>query len=74
VAKVMISIPDELLADLDRAARGRATTRSGLIRELVGEHLRREDEDRLRDIRRLLAAARPHDGRGAEHVRADRTR
>ena len=74
MAKVMISIPDDLLADLDRAARDRGATRSGLIQELVGYHLRRGDEDRIREIRRVLAGARPHDGRAAEHIRGDRDR
>ncbi len=70
----MISIPDQLLADLDRAARDRGATRSGLIQELVGEHLRRREKERIGDIRRVLAYGRPHDGRAADHIRVDRER
>lgn len=74
MAKVMISLPDELLADLDRSARERGSTRSGLIRELAEGHLQRARGDRTRRIRELLSHAASHDGKAVEHIRADRSR
>jgi metal-responsive CopG/Arc/MetJ family transcriptional regulator len=35
MAKVMVSLPDDLLARLDDQARRRGTSRSGLLRELA---------------------------------------
>jgi predicted transcriptional regulator len=50
VAKVMISLPDELLSRLDAEARRRATTRSGLLAEAARRELARRDPE-------LVAAA-----------------
>jgi predicted transcriptional regulator len=72
VAKVMISIPDDLLARLDGQARRRGTTRSGLLRQLAERELTGEDEARGAGIERLLAGAGPHGGDAAGHVRAQR--
>lgn len=74
MAKVMISLPDDLLAALDRSAREQGSTRSGLIRELAQEHLRRRDGERTRRIRHLLSQAKDYDGKAVEYVRADRRR
>src|SRR5438094_8547709 len=57
MAKVMVSIPDELLARLDGYARARGTTRSGLLRELAERELAIDNEGRRQGITRLLAAA-----------------
>lgn len=43
MAKVMVSLPDDLLAEVDRAARVRRTTRSGLLAEAARRELRRRD-------------------------------
>jgi hypothetical protein len=72
MAKVMISLPDELLDRLDDHARRRGTTRSGLLRELVERELRADVGTRRRRIRRLLSAAAPHGGDAARHVREQR--
>jgi metal-responsive CopG/Arc/MetJ family transcriptional regulator len=74
MAKVMISLPDDLLADLDRSAKERGSTRSGLIRELAEDHVRRARGEKTRRIRELLSHAAPHDGKAVEHIRADRSR
>ena len=43
MAKVMVSLPDEVLARIDREARRRGTTRSGLLREAALRELGRPD-------------------------------
>jgi len=67
MAKVMISIPDELLGQLDDHARRSGTTRSGLLRTLAERELRADLRGRA--IRKVLAAASPHGGDNARHVR-----
>jgi metal-responsive CopG/Arc/MetJ family transcriptional regulator len=74
MAKVMVSIPDDLLARLDEYARARGTTRSGLLRELAERELAIDNEGRRQGIARLLAAAESHGGRSAQHVRDQRQR
>lgn len=70
----MISFPDDLLARLDRRARERATTRSGLLQRLAERELDESEEERRQAIRALLAQAASHDGRGTEWIREDRSR
>jgi metal-responsive CopG/Arc/MetJ family transcriptional regulator len=72
VAKVLISFPDELLERLDRDARSRGTTRSGLLQDLAARHLSGDDAARAARIAELLRAPGSHGGRGAEEVRRDR--
>lgn len=72
MAKVMISVPDVLLARLDEHARRRGTTRSGLLRELAERELLASGATRSRKIRSLLAAQAPHGGDAARHVREQR--
>lgn len=67
MAKVMVSIPDELLGRLDAHARRHGTTRSGLLQELAERELRADL--RRRAIRKVLASASPHGGESARHVR-----
>jgi len=69
----MVSLPDDLLSALDRAARLRGTTRSGLLAEAARRELRRRDPQAMR------AAFARMETRGArlgiptsEDVRADR--
>lgn len=72
VAKVMISLPDELLARLDDRARSRGTSRSGLLRELAERELAIDSASRRSGIASVLAAAARHGGQGAAHVREQR--
>lgn len=54
----MVSLPDELLAEVDRTARARGTTRSGLLAEAARRELDRRDEALMRAaIDRLQARA-----------------
>jgi metal-responsive CopG/Arc/MetJ family transcriptional regulator len=67
MAKVMISIPDELLGRLDDHARRSGTTRSGLLQNLAEQEL--HTDLRRRAIRKVLATASPHGGESARLVR-----
>lgn len=75
MAKVMVSMPDELLADIDRTAEQRGTTRSGYLRALaeqdLGDAARRRAE-RIAEIRRTGPARTGHGGNAAEQVKAHR--
>lgn len=74
VAKVMVSLPDDVLRAIDIEAKRRGTTRSGLLRALA------EDSQRRRSVRRAermaeIAATGRAVGRGgqvAELVKAHR--
>jgi metal-responsive CopG/Arc/MetJ family transcriptional regulator len=72
VAKVMISLPDELLGRLDERARRRGMTRSGLLRDLAERELRNDAAERRRKIHTLLANADSHGGDSARQVREQR--
>lgn len=75
MAKVMISLPDELLAALDAAARSRSATRSGLIRDAVRIYMAQgSGGDRRAAIKRLQKTFAPLQGSPEELVRADRAR
>lgn len=47
MAKVMVSLPDDLLRTIDIEAERRGTTRSGLLREWAEESLRRRTAHRV---------------------------
>jgi HicB_like antitoxin of bacterial toxin-antitoxin system len=74
VAKVMISIPDDLLARLDGRARKAGETRSGLLQRLVEEELAARDVNEDEEIGRLLESIQlDFGGRDAAQViREDR--
>jgi Ribbon-helix-helix protein, copG family len=63
MAKVMVSLPDELLERVDAEAARRATTRSALLRDSVSRELARRDPEL---VRRAIDEARAlFDGVGA---------
>jgi hypothetical protein len=72
VAKVMISIPDELLERLDRRARASRETRSGLLQRLVESELASGDARRRREFEALLGPAVDLGGDAAQLIREDR--
>jgi metal-responsive CopG/Arc/MetJ family transcriptional regulator len=69
VAKVMISIPDDLLARLDAEAQRRGLTRSGFLRRLVDRELTMDADTRRETILAILARAEHHGGDNAAFVR-----
>lgn len=74
VAKVMVSLPDDLLAELDAEVARRATTRSALLARATRRELDRRDPAEVlraleRSERRFRAAGRFD---SADLVRTDR--
>ena len=72
MAKVMVSLPDDLLAEVDAAARRGGTTRSAVMRGFADAALRQRRESRAAAMRSLLSDASAHGGRAAELVKATR--
>jgi metal-responsive CopG/Arc/MetJ family transcriptional regulator len=70
----MVSLPDELLADLDAEAARRGLTRSGLLRELAHASLRARGEMRAQRAAEIIRDATPHGGDVAELLRRHRPR
>jgi metal-responsive CopG/Arc/MetJ family transcriptional regulator len=72
MAKVMVSMPDDLLAEVDAEASRSGTSRSAVMRDFADAALRRRRTDRAAAMRSLLRGASPHGGRSAEQVKATR--
>ncbi|MGH2928345.1 MAG: ribbon-helix-helix protein, CopG family [Solirubrobacteraceae bacterium] len=75
MAKVMVSLPDDLLRAVDVEAGRRRTTRSGLLRELAEETLRRRSMRRVERMAEIDDVDGPmvgHGGMVAELVKASR--
>jgi predicted transcriptional regulator len=69
VAKVMISIPDDLLERLDNRARASQETRSGLLRRLVEQELDRARAVQREEVESLLEKATVRGGMGGDAAR-----
>jgi metal-responsive CopG/Arc/MetJ family transcriptional regulator len=73
MAKVMISMPDDLLARIDAQVKSEHATRSEFLRRLAERELAEENRQRQRGIEALLDAATGHfGGDGTKLVREDR--
>lgn len=75
VAKVMISIPDNLLERLDAQARANRETRSGLLQRLVEQDLEADLARRREEVEELLGKATVRGGMGGDAtklIREDR--
>jgi len=78
VAKVMISIPDDLLERLDARAKAVGESRSGFLQRLAEREVQAAEERRreeIRDLLRQIAALEPGeeaDVSAAQLVREDR--
>lgn len=75
MAKVMVSLPDDVLRAVDAEADRRGTTRSGLLRELAEESMRRRSirrAERMAEINDAGGRGVGHGGRVAELVKANR--
>jgi hypothetical protein len=74
MAKVMISLPDDLLGRIDREARRRQTSRSGLLQEAARHEIGGVDPEEfdagLDRAREALGGIEPFDTTAA--IRADR--
>jgi predicted transcriptional regulator len=72
VAKVMISLPDELLARVDARASEQGSTRSATLRELTERALRERERLLARRMAEIDAPAAGRGGNVAEQVKAQR--
>lgn len=72
VAKVMISMPDDLLDRLDAQARANRETRSGFLRRLAERELEFNETRRRREIEDLLGPPLRMGGDSARLIREDR--
>jgi hypothetical protein len=72
MAKVMISVPDDLLERLDAQARANHETRSGLLRRLVERELSVENARRRKEFEELLGPPVDLGGDAAQIIREDR--
>lgn len=72
VAKVMISIPDQLLERLDARARANRETRSGLLRRLVEQEISTESANRRKEFEDLLGPPIDLEVDAAQLIREDR--
>jgi hypothetical protein len=72
VAKVMISIPDNLLERLDAHARANRETRSGCLRRLVERELEEAQTDRRKELEDILGPPKHLGGNWAKRIREDR--
>ena len=69
VAKVMISIPDELLERLDSRARASGETRSGLLQRLAEQELANARAAHRAEIEALLEKVTVPGGMGGDAAR-----
>jgi len=72
VAKVMISIPDDLLERLDARAEAARETRSGFLRRLVEQEISADNLSRRKELEDLLGPPVNMGGDAARLIREDR--
>jgi metal-responsive CopG/Arc/MetJ family transcriptional regulator len=68
----MVSMPDDLLAEVDAEASRAGTSRSAVMRSFADAALRHRRTDRSAAMKSLLLDAAPHGGKAAEQVKAIR--
>lgn len=72
VAKVMISIADDLLERIDAQARSNRETRSGFLQRLAEQELSLRGEDKRKQLEDLLGPPAKLGGEAAKAIREDR--
>lgn len=74
MAKVMVSMPDDLLREVDAEASRAGTSRSAVLRGFAENALRHRRTDRAAAMKALLRDLTPHGGDVAERLKATRPR
>lgn len=74
VAKVLISIPDELLKRIDEYARRSAETRSGFLQKLAEREIAADNAHRRKEFEDLLGPPLPAGVDYTQMIREDRER
>lgn len=72
VAKVMISMPDDLLARIDAQVKSEHATRSEFLRRLAERELAQENRQRRRRVEELLGEPVSLGGDATRLIREDR--
>jgi HicB-like antitoxin of HicAB toxin-antitoxin system len=72
MAKVMISIPDELLRRIDAHTRSRHETRSGFLQRIAEREISSGEDRRRKEIEKLLGPPMPMGGEAVRLIREDR--
>lgn len=72
VAKVLISLPDDLLGRIDEYASRSAETRSGCLQRLAERELAADDARRTKEFEKLLGTPLPLGGNAVEDIKAGR--
>lgn len=72
--KVLVYLPDDLLAEIDAEADRTGASRSAVMRDLTHAALRRRRVDRTTEMHSLLRHTDPHGGKAAERVKEMRPR
>ena len=72
MAKVMVSMPNDLLAEVDAEASRAGSTRSAVMRDFADAALRRRRSNRAAAMRSLLSNVSPHGGKAVEQVKTTR--
>lgn len=76
MAKVMVSLPDDLLRMLDDEAQRRGTTRSGLLRDYIDEGMKARARARARRVKAILSEVQDlgpeHGGSSLEYLKQER--
>jgi metal-responsive CopG/Arc/MetJ family transcriptional regulator len=72
MAKVMVSMPEDLLSEVDAEASRLGTSRSAVLREFADAALRKRRADRAAAMSALLRHTGRHGGAAAERVKATR--
>jgi metal-responsive CopG/Arc/MetJ family transcriptional regulator len=72
MAKVMISMPDELLARIDAQVKTEHATRSEFLRRLAERELAQKNRQRQKRIEELFGEPVSLGGDGAKMIREDR--
>lgn len=70
--KVMVSMPDDLLGEVDAEASRLGTSRSAVLRGFADSALRRRRADRAVAISALLRRTARHGGQASKHVKETR--
>jgi hypothetical protein len=72
VAKVLISLPDDLLGRIDEYAKRAAETRSGFLQRLAERELSADDARRKKEFEELLGPPLPGAGDAVQLIKEGR--
>jgi HicB_like antitoxin of bacterial toxin-antitoxin system len=72
VAKVLISLPDDLLRRIDECAKRSEETRSGFLQRLAEQELAADDARRKKEFEKLLGPPLPGVGEAVRKIKEGR--